>query len=87
MVMRLLIIISSFSKDNAITYCHFPTAKYHIESENIDYLKTDIGISRRKNQIFLQIIGSMKILFPIIDKIAKQSSSDSVEENKNVLTY
>ena len=36
---------SSFSKDNVITYCHFPTAKYHIESENIDYLKTDIGIT------------------------------------------
>jgi glycosyltransferase involved in cell wall biosynthesis len=36
---------SSFSKDNVITYCHFPTAKYHIESENIDYLKTDLGIA------------------------------------------
>ena len=35
---------SSFSKDNAITYCHFPSTKYHIESENIEYLKTDLGM-------------------------------------------
>jgi glycosyltransferase involved in cell wall biosynthesis len=35
---------SSFSKDNTITYCHFPSTKYHIESESIDYLKTDLGM-------------------------------------------
>ena len=35
---------SSFSKNNAITYCHFPSTKYHIESENIEYLKTDLGM-------------------------------------------
>jgi len=29
----------SFSKDNAITYCHFPSAKYHIDSENLEYLR------------------------------------------------
>src|SRR5215213_6176348 len=40
---------SSFSKDNAITYCHFPSTKYHIESENIDYLKTDLGMTERSN--------------------------------------
>jgi glycosyltransferase involved in cell wall biosynthesis len=40
---------SSFSKYNAITYCHFPSTKYHIESENIDYLKTDLGITERSN--------------------------------------
>jgi glycosyltransferase involved in cell wall biosynthesis len=28
-----------FSKKNSIVQCHFPTAKYHIESENEDYLK------------------------------------------------
>src|SRR5215211_154238 len=38
---------SSFSKDNAITYCHFPSTKYHIESKNIDYLKTDLGMTER----------------------------------------
>ena len=37
----------SFSKDNAITYCHFPSTKYHIESENIFYLKTDLGMTER----------------------------------------
>ena len=40
---------SSFSKDNAITYCHFPSTKYHIESENIDYLKTDLGMTERSH--------------------------------------
>jgi glycosyltransferase involved in cell wall biosynthesis len=40
---------SSFSKDNAITYCHFPSTKYHIESENVDYLKTDLGMAERSN--------------------------------------
>ena len=35
---------SSFSKKNTITYCHFPSTKYHIESQNIDYLKTDLGM-------------------------------------------
>ena len=40
---------SSFSKYNTITYCHFPSTKYHIESENIDYLKTDLGMTERSN--------------------------------------
>jgi glycosyltransferase involved in cell wall biosynthesis len=40
---------SSFSKDNTITYCHFPSTKYHIESENIDYLKTDLGMTEWSN--------------------------------------
>lgn len=35
---------SSFSKENTITYCHFPSTKYHIDSQNIDYLKTDLGM-------------------------------------------
>lgn len=35
---------SSFTKGNALTYCHFPSTKYHIECENIDYLKTDLGM-------------------------------------------
>jgi len=30
---------SSFPKHNAITYCHFPTAKYFIKSENTTYLR------------------------------------------------
>jgi glycosyltransferase involved in cell wall biosynthesis len=38
---------TSFSKDNAITYCHFPSTKYHIESENIEYLKTDLGMTNQ----------------------------------------
>ncbi|MGC2571499.1 MAG: glycosyltransferase [Candidatus Nitrosopolaris sp.] len=42
----------SFSKYNAITYCHFPSTKYHIESESIDYLKTDLGMIERSNGFF-----------------------------------
>jgi glycosyltransferase involved in cell wall biosynthesis len=34
----------SFSKVNAITYCHFPSTKYHIESGNTEYLRTDLGM-------------------------------------------
>jgi glycosyltransferase involved in cell wall biosynthesis len=33
----------SMSKNNALTYCHFPSAKYHIDSENLEYLR-DIRI-------------------------------------------
>jgi glycosyltransferase involved in cell wall biosynthesis len=33
----------SMSKKNALTYCHFPSAKYHIDSENLEYLR-DIRI-------------------------------------------
>jgi hypothetical protein len=40
----------SFSKDNAITYCHFPTTKYHIESENVVYLRTDLGMSTDRSE-------------------------------------
>jgi glycosyltransferase involved in cell wall biosynthesis len=43
---------SSFSKDNAITYCHFPSTKYHIDSESIEYLKTDLGMTEGSNNFF-----------------------------------
>ena len=36
---------SSFSKENAITYCHFPSTKHHIEFENVEYLRTDLGVT------------------------------------------
>jgi glycosyltransferase involved in cell wall biosynthesis len=29
----------SFSKNNAVTYCHFPSARSHIDSENLEYLR------------------------------------------------
>ena len=40
---------SSFSNDNAITYCHFPSTKYHIQSESVDYLKTDLGMTAEED--------------------------------------
>jgi glycosyltransferase involved in cell wall biosynthesis len=41
-----------FSKDNAITYCHFPTAKYYIGSENIGYLRRDLNIEMPSDDDF-----------------------------------
>ena len=35
----------SLSKNNAITYCHFPSAKYHLDSENLEYLR-DIRVTK-----------------------------------------
>jgi glycosyltransferase involved in cell wall biosynthesis len=35
----------SLSKNNAITYCHFPSAKYHIDSESLEYLR-DIRVAK-----------------------------------------
>ena len=35
---------SNFTRKNAITYCHFPSAKYDIESENTIYLERVLGI-------------------------------------------
>src|SRR5918994_789446 len=35
---------SSLLKNNAVTYCHFPSAKYHIDSENLEYLR-DIRVA------------------------------------------
>src|SRR5215210_7599690 len=34
----------SLSKNNAVTYCHFPSAKFHIDSENLEYLR-DIRVA------------------------------------------
>ena len=42
---------SSFSKNNAITYCHFPSTQYHIEFENSEYLRTDLGMTEWTNTI------------------------------------
>jgi alpha-1,2-mannosyltransferase len=36
----------SFSKKNAITYCHYPSAKFFIQSENKAYLEKHLKIAR-----------------------------------------
>ncbi len=36
----------SFSKSNAITYCHFPSAKFFIQSEDKDYLERHLKLNR-----------------------------------------
>lgn len=40
---------SFFSKNNAITYCHFPSTQYHIQIENCEYLRTDLGMTEWAN--------------------------------------
>ena len=42
----------SFSKENTITYCHFPTTKFHIDSENSVYLETDLAMTETSNNSF-----------------------------------
>jgi glycosyltransferase involved in cell wall biosynthesis len=39
----------SFSKKNAITYCHFPSAKFFIQSENKAYLERHLKIARESS--------------------------------------
>jgi glycosyltransferase involved in cell wall biosynthesis len=34
----------SFSKDNSIVYCHFPSAKHYIERQNLEYLEKELNI-------------------------------------------
>ena len=34
----------SMLKNNAVTYCHFPSAKFHIDSQNLEYLR-DISLA------------------------------------------
>lgn len=41
----------SLSKSNAVTYCHFPSAKFHIDSENLEYLR-DIRIGGDFTQVY-----------------------------------
>ena len=37
---------NSLSKNNAITYCHFPSAKFFIQSEDKTYLEKYLKITR-----------------------------------------
>jgi glycosyltransferase involved in cell wall biosynthesis len=39
----------SFSKNNAITYCHYPSAKYFMESDNLEYLEKHIKIAEESS--------------------------------------
>jgi glycosyltransferase involved in cell wall biosynthesis len=63
----------SFTKDNAITYCHFPSTKYHIEIENVEYLRTDLGMIERTN-ILSNIRNHEDINNPMKCKAKLQSS-------------
>jgi glycosyltransferase involved in cell wall biosynthesis len=83
----------SLSKNNAVTYCHFPSAKFHIDSENLEYLR-DIRVAN-----FSQIQDkdfSKKDETPILDRVTKhqvknyfrflRAKYDSLMKNTLVLT-
>jgi glycosyltransferase involved in cell wall biosynthesis len=40
-----------FSKENTITYCHFPMAKQFVHSKNIEYLRRDLRIEFSSDEI------------------------------------
>ena len=59
----------SFSKNNSITYCHYPSAKYFMESDNLAYLEKHIKTAKEaslsENFICtsnLQIYGSQNVI-------------------------
>ncbi|MDQ4066047.1 MAG: hypothetical protein M3114_00495, partial [Thermoproteota archaeon] len=60
----------SMSKNNALTYCHFPSAKYHIHSENLEYLR-DIGIGGI-SQIYDKDYSENKVVVPNLSLETKQ---------------
>jgi glycosyltransferase involved in cell wall biosynthesis len=59
----------SLLKNNAVTYCHFPSAKFHIDSENLEYLR-DIRVAGFAN--IYETDYSKNKMPPIFDLETKQ---------------
>jgi glycosyltransferase involved in cell wall biosynthesis len=61
----------SLLKNNAVTYCHFPSAKYHIDSENLEYLRDirvagftqiyDMDCAKNKIAVILDLATKQKV--------------------------
>ena len=86
----------TLSKNNAITYCHFPSAKYHIDSENLEYLR-DIRVGGRGfTQIYETAYSKRKVVVPDLNLKTKleirqyfdflRVKYDSLMKNTLVLT-
>jgi glycosyltransferase involved in cell wall biosynthesis len=83
----------SLLKTNAVTYCHFPSAKFHIDSENLEYLR-DIRVAGFAH-IYEPVHSKSKML-PIFDLETKhkvrecfkflRDRYDSLMKNTLVLT-
>lgn len=64
----------SFSKKNAITYCHYPSAKFFIQSENKAYLERHLKIARASS--------SSNSLAMDLDQHTTQNNNNIVDFNK-----
>lgn len=62
----------SFSKNNAITYCHYPTAKQFMELENNDYLEKHINIAKES------FIASSSVNTNTIDKETQKIDQNTI---------
>lgn len=74
----------SLSKNNAITYCHFPSAKFFIETEDKAYLEKHLKIYRALSQSSKptsSLLSSSKL------NISSSTSMDSIEiiEDNNTI--
>lgn len=84
----------SLSKKNAVTYCHFPSAKYHIDLENLEYLR-DIRVANIP-EIYDIDFSKKNYEAPNLDLSTKQKAKnyfkflrakyDSLMKNTTVLT-
>jgi glycosyltransferase involved in cell wall biosynthesis len=62
----------SFSKNSAITYCHYPTAKQFMELENNDYLEKHVNIAKES------ITASSFVNTNTIDKETQQANQNTI---------
>ena len=83
----------SFSKNNSIIYCHYPAAKYHIESENIGYLEKDLEIeaissvsSYGNNNKDISSIANSKNHVKTVNNVHKLSET-TIKEYFRILKY
>ena len=73
---------SYFSKDNAVTYCHFPTAKKYLETENMDYLKKDLKIGVTSSISYNpKKMGSASIKFKDCFRILREAYFDLIRNS------
>jgi glycosyltransferase involved in cell wall biosynthesis len=72
---------NSLSKCNAITYCHFPSAKYYIQSEYKTYLEKHLKIGR------MLLPNSVTTTTTTNEKMEKNNTSYNIPNNFNRKKY
>ena len=84
----------SFSKKNAITYCHFPSAKFFIQSEDTTYLQQHLKIDRMTSSLQYLVVDEnrQKTQNILINSNRKnylqwlKDSYDNLMKNSTILT-